>query len=80
MQSGFPFGFDLIFVFKRHQDRLAPRVGHIAMAKLVVALPEVVGTRSVDFLQSYTRGFRAPGLAKVRPQIRVFLHTCPYAG
>ena len=74
MQSGFLFGLDPIFVFKRRQDRLAPRVGHIAMAKLVVALPEAVGTRSVEILQSYTRGFRAPRLAKVRPQtITVFI-------
>ena len=39
------------------------------MANLVVALPEAVGTRSVEILQSYTRGSRAPRLAKVRPPI-----------
>ena len=49
------------------------------MAHVVVALPEAVGTRNVEILQSYTRGFRANRLAKVRRQIRaLFFNTQPY--
>ena len=47
---------------------LVPRAEHTTMAKSVAVLPEAVGTRSVEILQSYTRGFRVPRLAKVRPQ------------
>ena len=42
------------------------------MAKSVVVLPEVAGTISVEILQSYTRGFRAPRLAKVRTEVSTF--------
>ena len=40
------------------------------MANVVVALLEAVGTRNVEILQRYIRGFRANRLAKVRRQIR----------
>ena len=45
------------------------------MEKLVVVLPEAVGTRSVEILQSYTRGARASRLATQRPQVSEF--ACP---
>ena len=48
---------------------LVLRAEHTTMAKSVAVLPEAVGTRSVEILQSYTRGSRAPRLAKVKPQI-----------
>ena len=38
------------------------------MANLVAVLLVAVGTIIADFLQSNTRGCRAPRLAKVRPQ------------
>ena len=45
---------------------LVTRAEHTTMANSVAALPEAVGTRSVEIPQSYTRGFRANSLAKVR--------------
>ena len=39
------------------------------MAKSVVVLPVAAGTNSVGILKSYTHGFRASGLAKVRSQM-----------
>ena len=42
------------------------------MANLVAVLLVAVGTIIADFLQSNTRGCRAPRLANVRPRIQAF--------
>ena len=67
-----------LFVCACHQVPFAPCAGASAKTNIVVALPVVVGTRSVEMpQQAGTRGPGATRLAKVRSQIRVFLHTQP---
>ena len=48
------------------QDSFAPSAGVITIAESLVVLPGAAGTNSVGILRSYTHGFRAARLAKVR--------------